>query len=124
MTPTGTNLLGLVKHLAGLEYGYLGESLGNSSTGRAARIRTPSTNPPGGNTSPRFKLRPMRSSPGPMCNGLATSPSGHTPDQYSHPTGFDPRAFPAASRFAGPQRSSLIALHGATASQRAFRPVG
>src|ERR1700689_2210756 len=28
MTPTGTNLLGLVKHLAGLEYGYLGESPG------------------------------------------------------------------------------------------------
>lgn len=26
MTPTGTNLLGLVKHLAGIEYGYLGES--------------------------------------------------------------------------------------------------
>lgn len=26
MTPTATNLLGLVKHLAGLEYGYLGES--------------------------------------------------------------------------------------------------
>jgi Protein of unknown function (DUF664) len=26
MTGTGTNLLGLVKHLAGLEYGYLGES--------------------------------------------------------------------------------------------------
>ncbi len=26
MTPTGTNLLGLVKHLAGLEYLYLGES--------------------------------------------------------------------------------------------------
>jgi Protein of unknown function (DUF664) len=26
MTPTGTNLLGLVKHLAGLEYGYLGKS--------------------------------------------------------------------------------------------------
>jgi hypothetical protein len=25
MTPTGTNLLGLVKHLAGEEYGYLGE---------------------------------------------------------------------------------------------------
>ena len=24
LTPTGTNLLGLVKHLAGLEYGYLG----------------------------------------------------------------------------------------------------
>jgi hypothetical protein len=28
LTPSGTNLLGLVKHLAGLEYGYLGESLG------------------------------------------------------------------------------------------------
>ena len=28
MTASGTNLLGLVKHLAGLEYGYLGESLG------------------------------------------------------------------------------------------------
>ena len=28
MTSTGTNLLGLVKHLAGLEYGYLGESFG------------------------------------------------------------------------------------------------
>lgn len=28
LTPTGTNLLGLVKHLAGLEYGYLGESFG------------------------------------------------------------------------------------------------
>ncbi len=27
MTRSGTNLLGLVKHLAGLEYGYLGESL-------------------------------------------------------------------------------------------------
>jgi len=31
LTPTGTNLLGLVKHLAGLEYGYLGESLGRPS---------------------------------------------------------------------------------------------
>ncbi|MPZ60907.1 MAG: DUF664 domain-containing protein [Propionibacteriales bacterium] len=28
MTQTGTNLLGLVKHLAGLEYGYLGEAFG------------------------------------------------------------------------------------------------
>ena len=28
MTPTGTNLLGLVKHLAGLEFSYLGESFG------------------------------------------------------------------------------------------------
>jgi hypothetical protein len=31
MTGTGTNLLGLVKHLAGLEYGYLGESFGRLS---------------------------------------------------------------------------------------------
>jgi Protein of unknown function (DUF664) len=28
MTPSGTNLLGLVKHLAGIEFGYLGESVG------------------------------------------------------------------------------------------------
>lgn len=28
LTATGTNLLGLVKHLAGLEYGYLGDCLG------------------------------------------------------------------------------------------------
>ena len=28
MTPTGTNLIGLIKHLAGLEYLYLGESFG------------------------------------------------------------------------------------------------
>jgi Protein of unknown function (DUF664) len=28
MTPTGTNLLGLAKHLAGLEYSYLGSDLG------------------------------------------------------------------------------------------------
>ena len=28
MTPTGTNLVGLVKHLAGLEYAYLGEPFG------------------------------------------------------------------------------------------------
>ena len=28
MTPTGTNLLGLVKHLAGVEIGYLSESVG------------------------------------------------------------------------------------------------
>src|SRR5690606_4002078 len=28
LTPTGTNLLGLVKHLAGIEYGYLGTTFG------------------------------------------------------------------------------------------------
>lgn len=27
-TPTGTNLLGLVKHLAGIEFGYLGDTFG------------------------------------------------------------------------------------------------
>lgn len=32
MTPTGTNLLGLVKHLAGVEYVYLGESFGRPPT--------------------------------------------------------------------------------------------
>ncbi|MGH8860221.1 MAG: DinB family protein, partial [Jatrophihabitantaceae bacterium] len=28
LTPTGTNLLGLVKHLAGTEFGYFGETFG------------------------------------------------------------------------------------------------
>src|SRR6188472_105591 len=31
MTPTATNLLGLVKHLAGIELGYLGECVGRPS---------------------------------------------------------------------------------------------
>lgn len=31
LTPTGTNLLGLVKHLAGIEFGYLGDCLGRPS---------------------------------------------------------------------------------------------
>ena len=34
MTPTGTNLLGLVKHVAGLEYGLLGESFGHPAPER------------------------------------------------------------------------------------------
>ena len=38
MTPTGTNLLGLVKHLAGLEYGYLGESFGHPAPERMSWI--------------------------------------------------------------------------------------
>ena len=38
MTPTGTNLLGLVKHLAGLEYGYLGEPFGHPAPERMAWI--------------------------------------------------------------------------------------
>ncbi|GAA3873964.1 DinB family protein [Saccharothrix violaceirubra] len=35
-TPSGTNLLGLVKHLAGIEFGYLGDSVG-----RPAPVRLP-----------------------------------------------------------------------------------
>jgi hypothetical protein len=38
-TPTGTNLLGLVKHLAGLEYGYLGASFGRPPTERPSWFR-------------------------------------------------------------------------------------
>jgi Protein of unknown function (DUF664) len=38
MTPTGTNLLGLVKHLAGLEYGYLGETFGHPAPERMSWI--------------------------------------------------------------------------------------
>ena len=37
--PTGTNLLGLVKHLAGLEYGYLGESFGRLPIERPSWFR-------------------------------------------------------------------------------------
>jgi hypothetical protein len=36
MTPTGTNLLGLVKHLAGIEYGYLGGVFGRPAPERLA----------------------------------------------------------------------------------------
>ncbi len=36
MTPTATNLLGLVKHLAGLEYGYLGAVFGRPAPERLA----------------------------------------------------------------------------------------
>jgi Protein of unknown function (DUF664) len=38
MTPTGTNLLGLVKHLAGLEYEYLGASFGYPAPERMSWI--------------------------------------------------------------------------------------
>ena len=38
MTPSGTNLLGLVKHLAGLEYSYLGESFGHPAPERMSWI--------------------------------------------------------------------------------------
>jgi uncharacterized damage-inducible protein DinB len=44
LTPTGTNLLGLVKHLAGMEYGYLGEAFGRPPTERPSWFRDdPST---------------------------------------------------------------------------------
>ncbi|GAA0948089.1 DinB family protein [Kribbella koreensis] len=44
LTPTGTNLLGLVKHLAGLEYGYLGESFNRPPLERPTWFRDdPST---------------------------------------------------------------------------------
>jgi Protein of unknown function (DUF664) len=38
-TPTGTNLLGLIKHLAGLEYAYLGESVGRPPAERPSWFR-------------------------------------------------------------------------------------
>jgi len=39
LTATGTNLLGLVKHLAGLEYGYLGEAFGRPPVERPSWFR-------------------------------------------------------------------------------------
>lgn len=39
LTPTATNLLGLVKHLAGLEYGYLGQSFGRPAPERPSWFR-------------------------------------------------------------------------------------
>ncbi|NIK55444.1 DinB family protein [Kribbella shirazensis] len=39
LTPTGTNLLGLVKHLAGLEYGYLGDAFGRPAVERPSWFR-------------------------------------------------------------------------------------
>ncbi|MFG1626405.1 DinB family protein [Kribbella sp. NPDC049227] len=39
LTPSGTNLLGLVKHLAGLEYGYLGEAFGRPPVERPSWFR-------------------------------------------------------------------------------------
>lgn len=39
MVPSGTNLLGLVKHLAGEEHGYLGESLGHTPALRPTWFR-------------------------------------------------------------------------------------
>ncbi len=38
MTPTGTNLLGIVKHLASVQYGYLGDVFGSPSPERMAWI--------------------------------------------------------------------------------------
>lgn len=39
MTRSGTNLLGLVKHLAGEEYGYLGETFGRTPSRRPGWFR-------------------------------------------------------------------------------------
>lgn len=39
LTPSGTNLLGLIKHLAGEEYGYLGDSFGRPPLERPAWFR-------------------------------------------------------------------------------------
>ncbi|GAA2757622.1 hypothetical protein F4554_006227 [Actinopolymorpha rutila] len=39
LTPTGTNLLGLVKHLAGCEYGYFGDSFGRHAYERPSWFR-------------------------------------------------------------------------------------
>jgi hypothetical protein len=39
LTPTGTNLLGLLKHLAGEEYGYLGEAFGRPPIERPSWFR-------------------------------------------------------------------------------------
>ncbi|GAA0590687.1 DUF664 domain-containing protein [Kribbella sandramycini] len=39
MVPSGTNLLGLVKHLAGLEFGYLGEAFGRPPVERPSWFR-------------------------------------------------------------------------------------
>jgi hypothetical protein len=64
MTPTGANLLGLVKHLAGLEYGYLGESLGRPGPETLPWVEDGSicsTRPPGG-TTPPGSGRPRRRS--------------------------------------------------------------
>lgn len=43
MTPTATNLLGLVKHLAGIEFGYLGSCVGRPSPVRLPWIEDEST---------------------------------------------------------------------------------
>jgi uncharacterized damage-inducible protein DinB len=55
MTPTGTNLLGLVKHLADMEYIYLGESFGRPA---------PETLPPWDESDPNAEMwaRPEESS--------------------------------------------------------------
>jgi Protein of unknown function (DUF664) len=39
LTPTGTNLLGLVKHLAGVEYGYFGDAFGRDAYERPSWFR-------------------------------------------------------------------------------------
>ena len=43
LTPTGTNLLGLVKHLASIELGYFGDTFGRPSGIRCPGTRTTPT---------------------------------------------------------------------------------
>jgi uncharacterized damage-inducible protein DinB len=45
MTPTGTNLLGLVKHLAYVELGYFGETFGRPDAGAQAWIEDDGSDP-------------------------------------------------------------------------------
>src|SRR5580704_14037410 len=80
MTPTSTNLLGLVKHLAGLEYGYLGESLG-----RPGRRPSPGSRTARSGTEPtcgRCPASPARTSSG--CTGApASTPTGSSTSSTS-----------------------------------------
>jgi uncharacterized damage-inducible protein DinB len=45
MTPTGTNLLGLVKHLAYVELGYFGETFGRPAADATAWVEDDGSNP-------------------------------------------------------------------------------
>ncbi|GAA5008361.1 hypothetical protein GCM10023317_44110 [Actinopolymorpha pittospori] len=45
MTPTGTNLLGVVKHLGMLEYGYLGQVFGRQHMFAIRRVWPPTDDP-------------------------------------------------------------------------------
>jgi hypothetical protein len=66
MTPTGTNLLGLVKHLAGVEYEYLGASFKRPAPETMSWIEDGSIwESGGGNKSLVSRPRRTRSRPAP-----------------------------------------------------------